>query len=60
MGLISREEAFKYATSPSDLKLKMEGLGAIDKDANKVKKEEQTEEATAEAFNEDDIFALKS
>jgi twitching motility protein PilT len=60
MGLISREEAFKYATSPSDLKLKMEGLGAIDKDATKVKKEEQTEEATAEAFNEDDIFALKS
>jgi len=60
MGLISQEEAFKYATSPSDLKLRMEGLGSIDKDANKVKEEDQTEEAAAEAFNEDDIFALKS
>ncbi len=60
MGLISQEEAFKYATSPSDLKLKMEGFGAIDKDAKKIKEEDQTEEAAAEVFNEDDIFALKS
>jgi len=60
MGLISQEEAFKYATSPSDLKLKMEGLGAIDKDASKVKEEDETQEVATEAFNEDDIFALKS
>jgi twitching motility protein PilT len=60
MGLISQEEAFKYATSPSDLKLKMEGLGAIDKDASKVKEEDETQEVASEAFNEDDIFALKS
>lgn len=53
-GRISREEAFNYATSPSDLKLKMEGLaGVIDK--NKLGQEEEPKE-----FKESDIIGLKS
>lgn len=53
-GRISREEAFNYATSPSDLKLKMEGLaGVIDK--NKLGQEDEPKE-----FKESDIIGLKS
>ncbi|MDD2829755.1 MAG: PilT/PilU family type 4a pilus ATPase [Sulfuricurvum sp.] len=52
-GRISREEALNYATSPSDLKLKMEGLaGVIDK--NQLNKEDEPKE-----FTEHEVFALK-
>lgn len=52
-GRISREEAFNYATSPSDLKLKMEGLaGVIDK--NKIGQEDEPKE-----FKDTEVFALK-
>lgn len=50
---ISREDAFANATSPSDLKLKMEGLGAsIDKE--KIGSNDVTKE-----FEEDDFIGLK-
>lgn len=50
-GRISRDNALMYATSSSDLKLKMEGLGAtIDKN--------QTDHSPKE-FKEDEYFALK-
>ncbi len=53
-GRISREEAFTYATSPSDLKLKMEGLaGTVDK--NKMGQEEEPKE-----FQDNEVFALKT
>jgi twitching motility protein PilT len=53
-GRISQEKAFEYATSPSDLKLKMEGLGV-------TSNEEYDSEAEQEEklFAEDDIFELK-
>jgi twitching motility protein PilT len=52
-GRISREESLNYATSPSDLKLKMEGLaGVIDKDKLGVEDEPK-------AFNEHEVFSLK-
>ena len=53
-GKISQEKAFEYATSPSDLKLKMEGLGV-------TSNEEYDSEAEQEEkfFAEDDIFELK-
>lgn len=52
-GRISRDNALMYATSASDLKLKMEGLGAtIDK--NKIADHSPKE------FKEDEYFALKS
>lgn len=52
-GRISKEEAFNYATSPSDLKLKMEGLSAtIDKkDLGRQEEEKQ--------FSEEDYIGLK-
>lgn len=54
-GRISRENAFAYATSASDLKLKMEGMnGTID-----AKKHEQNSETPAPVFNEADIIGLK-
>jgi twitching motility protein PilT len=53
-GRISREEAFNYATSPSDLKLKMEGLGeTINRD--KINPNEEPK-----AFKDNEVFALKS
>jgi len=52
-GRISREDAFAYATSASDLKLKMEGLGAtIDK--SKIGVDEGPK-----VFKEDEYFGLK-
>ncbi|MDX1295870.1 MAG: PilT/PilU family type 4a pilus ATPase [Sulfurimonadaceae bacterium] len=55
---ISTEEAFNYATSPSDLKLKMEGLAAM----AKVKREDaENGEAANEKpqFAADEVFDLK-
>lgn len=53
-GRISRENALMYATSSSDLKLKMEGLaGVIDK--NKVGNDDEPKE-----FQADEVFALKN
>jgi twitching motility protein PilT len=55
---ISKEEAFTYATSPSDLKLKMEGLAStMTKEAPKEGDEEQEKEERV--FDEDEIFAIK-
>ncbi len=55
---ISTEEAFRYATSPADLKLKMEGLtsrvSAKDATSQAPKREEEHS-----AFKEDEIFQLK-
>lgn len=51
---ISTEEAFKYATSPSDLKLRMEGLGSSPK-----KPEAAEEGAEEKQFSEDEIFEIK-
>ncbi|ADR34586.1 twitching motility protein [Sulfuricurvum kujiense DSM 16994] len=52
-GQITREDAFAYATSASDLKLKMEGLGAtIDK--SKIGVDEGPK-----VFKEDEYFGLK-
>ena len=56
---ISKEEAFMYATSPSDLKLKMEGLAST---MTKPENGEDTDEDAKEeeqTFAEDEIFALK-
>ena len=53
-GRISREEAFNYATSPSDLKLKMEGLGET-VDRNQMNSDEEPK-----AFKDNEVFALKS
>ncbi len=50
--VISTEEAFNYATSPSDLKLKMQGMGG------KVGASPKSGEAEAE-FAEDEIFQIK-
>ena len=53
-GRISREEAFNYATSPSDLKLKMEGLsGTVDK--NKASQDDAPRE-----FQDNEVFGLKA
>jgi len=52
-GQITKEDAFAYATSASDLKLKMEGLGAtIDK--SKIGVDEGPK-----VFKEDEYFGLK-
>jgi twitching motility protein PilT len=60
-GVISREKAFEYATSPSDLKLKMEGLStATDGDLSSFEKAESEEKSSkATKYDEDDIFQLK-
>jgi twitching motility protein PilT len=50
--VISTEEAFNYATSPSDLKLKMQGMGG------KIGASPKSGEAEAE-FAEDEIFQIK-
>jgi len=57
-GMISQENAFAYATSPSDLKLKMEGMGATIKQGVPVEEEEEAAEEE-KGFDEDEIFALK-
>ena len=56
---ISKEEAFMYATSPSDLKLKMEGLAStMTKPENGEESDEDAKEE-GQTFAEDEIFALK-
>ncbi|MEA1918440.1 MAG: PilT/PilU family type 4a pilus ATPase [Campylobacterota bacterium] len=54
-GRISKEKAFEYATSPSDLKLKMEGLNASS-DSHEDSSNSSGEE---KQYNEEDIFQLK-
>jgi len=55
---ISQEEAFAYATSKSDLKLKMEGLAStMTKEV--VQEGEESEEKEERVFEEDEIFAIK-
>jgi twitching motility protein PilT len=51
--MISTAEAFSYATSPSDLKLKMQGM------AEKAKPAPQASESSEAAFAEDEIFQIK-
>ncbi len=55
---ISKEEAFTYATSASDLKLKMEGLASTMTKAA-PKEGEEEEEKEERTFGEDEIFAIK-
>jgi twitching motility protein PilT len=50
--IISTEQAFNYATSPSDLKLKMEGMGGKISASPKSGENEK-------AFEEDEIFQIK-
>ena len=53
--IISTEQAFNYATSPSDLKLKMQGMGKkIGEDQPKA-----TNENGETLFDEDEIFQIK-
>ncbi|PHR55122.1 MAG: type IV pili twitching motility protein PilT [Arcobacter sp.] len=55
---ISQEEAFAYATSKSDLKLKMEGLAStMTKEV--VQEGEEEKEKEERVFEEDEIFAIK-
>ncbi len=55
---ISKEEAFTYATSASDLKLRMEGLAStMTKEAPAEGEEEAEKEERV--FEEDEIFAIK-
>jgi len=53
--IISTDEAFNYATSPSDLKLKMQGMGAKVGEG-KAKKSNEGENV----FDEDEIFQIKT
>lgn len=53
-GRISREEAFNYATSPSDLKLKMEGMSGV------IEKNKNNDADEPKEYKEHEIFALKS
>ena len=60
--IISTEEAFKYATSPADMKLRMEGLTdrVTTKDGTStMKKQEGDDEEEKPRFGEDEIFELK-
>jgi len=55
---ISKEEAFVYATSASDLKLKMEGLAStMTKEV--VQEGEEPDEKEERVFEEDEIFSIK-
>jgi twitching motility protein PilT len=58
---ISKEEAFTYATSASDLKLRMEGLAStMTKEMMEQEKaSEEGEEKQEKTFDEDEIFAIK-
>jgi len=55
---ISTEEAFRYATSPADLKLRMEGLTSRVSAKDASAQQEKTEEDKPR-FSEDEIFELK-
>lgn len=52
--IISTEQAFNFATSPSDLKLKMQGMGGKISAAQNTQKDEGES-----AFAEDEIFQIK-
>ncbi len=59
---ISTEDALKYATSPADMKLRMQGLTdrVTTKDGSStMKKAEKTEEKEQKIFDDDEIFELK-
>lgn len=51
--IVSTEQAFNYATSPSDLKLKMQGLG------EKISQAPSADKNAKPAYNEDEIFEIK-
>ncbi len=51
--IISTEQAFSYATSPSDLKLKMQGLG------EKISQAPSADKGEKPAYKEDEIFEIK-
>ena len=56
------EDALKYATSPADMKLRMQGLTdrVTTKDGSStMKKAEKTEEKEQKIFDDDEIFELK-
>ena len=55
---ISQEEAFAYATSKSDLKLRMEGLAST-MTREVVQEGEDDTEKEERVFEEDEIFAIK-
>jgi len=55
---ISQDEAFAYATSKSDLKLRMEGLAStMTKEV--VQEGEESEEKEERVFEDDEIFSIK-
>jgi twitching motility protein PilT len=54
-GRISQEEAFKNATSPSDLKLKMEGLAAM-----KQVSAQDREDKEDRTFSSDEVYEFKT
>ena len=53
-GRISQEEAFNFATSPSDLRLRMEGLAAMSKTRGEANAVEESH------YKREDIFDLKN
>ena len=59
-GIISRDKALEYATSPSDLKLRMEGMfsGKLSDEAMSTK-EESEEDGDEKQFGEDEVYDLK-
>lgn len=56
---ISKEEAFAYATSASDLKLKMEGLASTMTKEAPPEEGEEVVEKVERVFEEDEIFGIK-
>jgi twitching motility protein PilT len=59
-GIISKEQALEYATSPSDVKLKMDGLTNNKFMANKGSDTEETSKIVNQTVEEEhDIFDLK-
>ena len=53
-GKITQEKAFEYATSPSDLKLKMEGL-----DDKPIVSSKNQDQKVKKEYRDDEIFELK-
>jgi len=56
---ISTEQAFKYATSPADLKLRMEGLTSRVTAKNASTQQPKSDEGEKPQFSGEDIFELK-
>jgi len=56
---ISKEEAFVYATSASDLKLRMEGLATTMTKEAPLAEGEEAPEKEERVFEEDEIFGIK-